>query len=222
MRRQLAVAVAAIGVLALALASPAQARHRTHSPPFVGSAPGSITCSASVKVIFHPAMKNGVVPNKATVVGKFTNCLPSAAPMVTVTKGVVPKSQPTQWQAFTESPINCAGNPAGGADFAVSWKGRLTGSYLGAVFAGRAQFDATTVGPVVGTGEVAATNPSTGDVGFALTANDLAQASFTGPMPNTGPASGAFYSQYSAGQLAAQCSGKGVAKLLFTGSVTFG
>jgi len=203
-----ATGLVAAGGIAVA-ASPASAG----GGHFYGNAPGSVTCSISVKVKFLPRMTNSRAQVQK-ITGKLYACSASD-PAVTIKNGKI-----TRTAAFAQSALNC-GNPViGPTSFQVTWKGLFNGPVGGGlVFSGRATYLPSVINL---SGESMVTNLA-GDAGLALPGSgntSTVDQSFTAPGP-TG-SSGALYSAQTPAALTAMCSGSGIRILSMTGTVTIG
>lgn len=220
MKLRLAVAMAAVGAMSAVAVVPAQAAHRQHIP-LAGSAPGSVSCSVKVWVTYSPRMSDTAAPKTMKARGTFSNCS-ATYPGVAVQGRLGNVHKGGQVEAFTESPVNCAGTPSTGTAFSITWKGTFNGTYQGGAFSGRANFSGSTVGPPTGgTGETEVTNGA-GDVGFNLPAQAGVAGSFQNPLV-TPSAEGQLYTSYTRAQMNTMCaSKKGIHKLEFQGSVNLG
>ena len=213
----LAVCLSVVGVLALTVV-PASAR-KPKVPHFSGGAAGWVHCSMVVKVVFHPRMTNKSADVKNFRVS-LKNCDSHGGAGQTITKGRVKDKSLSSAASFTQSVLNCTDPPPPSqSTLNILWKGTYTATISGIHFSGRAQFFPSNVefnsetevtGPH---GVVGVTLPGTGGSGGS-------EGSFPHNPPNG--ASATLYTPYTTSQLSAMCAGKGLGKMVYTGSITVG
>ena len=133
----------AVVLIGTALVGPlaVQASGRTvRAPKYVGAAPGSVTCSLSVKTSFSPPLtKSGGGTSPSAGKGTLSGCTPSNSAL-SITEGKVTGT-------FASSPLSCTTMSTTGAaaSFDIAWKGSVNGVVGGTTYAGKATFAPTTV-----------------------------------------------------------------------------
>ena len=215
--QSLMVLLSVASVLALTV-SPAAAK-KPKPLRFSGAATGSVHCQMVVTVRFAPRMNNHHGTAKSFKV-QLSGCVAHRTnSAVTITAGSIKDKNLIHGNLFTQSILNCNHPAMPSSSINISWKGTYNGNVGSTQFRGKASYYPS---EVTLSGEREVTN-SSHDVGIALPGSGNSarvDLSFAAPAPNG--ASAALFLPYTASQLSTLCAGRGVAKLVYTGSITVG
>ena len=210
MKRQWLIAassVLVVGILALS-ATPAVAGNKVKPTKYQGPAPGTVSCSVSVRVKYSPSMTDsGGTPSHLSV--HMSGCQASDS-RVKVASAKLAQNSSTS--AFTANALNCQPVNTVPTGFNIAWRGRFTGMQGTLPVRGKATYAPSEFDP---TSQQIVT--SNGHVGLEMTgtvSNSFSDVSSA--------ASIALYTNGSQHAFDTTCAGKGFHTLKLHGTITLG
>jgi hypothetical protein len=214
MKRQRLIAASSVLVVAvLALTATPAAAKKSVTAKYQGDAPGSVTCSISVKVKYSPAMTNS--GGRASHVSvKLSGCHASD-PRVHIGSAKLQPSSPTA--AFTATPLNCQPDNTPPPALDIKWSGTFTGMMGSTSLRGKATYSPSSV---TESAETVITSGS-GDVGLGLPGTGNT-AAVTGSFGDPNGSSASLYTTMTSNAFQTMCAGHGFKMLKLRGTISVG